>query len=159
MADQPREVQRILEAIAALETIIDDAERAKAASLILEQWPSQHARLREVRQQAVLNLKAGGQTWQQIGALLGVHYTRAQQIGVGKRGDKREQPVAEKTPASARRERLLAAIRAAGGQWDWRRAWETYEDRPEPYVVRRDLQELCKARHLVRVEQGIYEAA
>lgn len=159
MADHQKEVQRILDAIAALEGISDDAARAKAATAILDEWPSQHARLREVRQQAVLNLKGSGKTWQEIGEILGVHFTRAQQIGVGRRGDKRETPPAGESAASARRRRLLEAIRRQGGRWDWRRAWETYEERPEPYVVRRDLQELCKAQQLVRVDTGIYEAA
>ena len=90
MADQPEEVQRILDAIAALEEIPDDEARAKAATAVLDQWPAQHARLREMRQRAVLNLRARGRTWQQIGDLLGVHPTRAQQIATGKRGTKRE---------------------------------------------------------------------
>lgn len=158
MADQPKEVQRILDATAALEEIADDADRAKAVTAILNEWPDQHARLREVRQRAILRMKAEGLTWQQIGDALGVHATRAQQIAVGKRGDKREQEVAP-SGASVRREALLGAIRSGGGRWDWRRAWETYEDRPEPYVVRRDLQELCKAGNLSRVGRGEYEAS
>lgn len=89
MVEQPKEVQRILDAIAALEGIPDDAERAKAATAILDQWPDQHARLRAVRQQAVVNMKASGKTWQQIGDALGVHFTRAQQIAKGLRGTKR----------------------------------------------------------------------
>jgi hypothetical protein len=151
-------VQRILDATAALEEIADDADRAKAVTAILNEWPDRHARLREVRQQAVLRMKSEGKTWQQIGDALGVHATRAQQIAVGKRGEKRDQEV-QPSAASRRRETLLEAIRSGGGRWDWRRAWEIYEDRPEPYVVRRDLQELCKAQQLVRVESGIYELA
>lgn len=63
------------------------------------------------------------------------------------------------TDASERRQRLLKAIRRAGGTWDWRRARETYEPRPEPKPVRRDLQKLCKDGLLVRVAQGEYQAA
>ena len=61
--------------------------------------------------------------------------------------------------AAARREKLMQAIRRAGGTWDWRRARETYEPRPEPKPVRRDLQRLCKDGLLVRVERGEYQAA
>lgn len=158
MADQPKEVQRVLDATAALEQIRDDADRAKAVTALLDEWPDQHARLREVRQQAVLKMKASGQTWQQIGDALGIHATRAQQIAVGKRGEKREQEVVA-SAASTRRATLLEAMRTGGGHWDWRRAWETYQDRPEPYVVRRDLQELCKAGQIRRIDRGAYEVA
>lgn len=63
------------------------------------------------------------------------------------------------TDASERRQQLLKAIRRGGGTWDWRRARETYESRPEPKPVRRDLQRLCKDGLLVRVAQGEYQAA
>jgi hypothetical protein len=64
-------------------------------------------------------------------------------------------------PASAiqRRQQLLQTIRRSGGTWDWRRARETYQPRPEPKQVRRDLQQLCKDGLLVRVELGEYQAA
>lgn len=158
MVDQPKEVQRILDATAALEEIADDADRARAVTAILNEWPDQHARLREVRQQAILKMKSEGKTWAQIGKALGVHATRAQQIAVGKRGDKRDQEVGP-SAASLRRQSLLEAIRAGGGRWDWHRAAEVYEDGIEPYVVRRDLQDMCKAGDLVRVDRGAYELA
>lgn len=59
--------------------------------------------------------------------------------------------------AVARRQQLLEAIREAGGQWDWQRARATYDPRPEPRIARRDLQELCRAGSIVRVETGLYE--
>ncbi|GAA0686355.1 hypothetical protein GCM10010193_45280 [Kitasatospora atroaurantiaca] len=68
----------------------------------------------------------------------------------------------ERTPpatAIERRQQLLEAIRRGGGTWDWQRARETYEPRPDPRTVRRDLQQLCKAGSLVRAESGGYEAA
>ncbi|MFE3762293.1 hypothetical protein ACFXPI_11070 [Streptomyces sp. NPDC059104] len=91
MTDQPKEVQRLVEAIKALEAIEDDAEAARAATAVLDAWPDYHAQLREFRQQRVLALKAQGKTWAQIAeeALGGVHPTRAQQIAAGKRGTKR----------------------------------------------------------------------
>ena len=59
--------------------------------------------------------------------------------------------------AIERRQRLLEAIRAGGGQWTWQRARETYDVRPEPRIPRRDLQELARAGYLTRVETGVYE--
>jgi hypothetical protein len=91
MTDQPEEVQRLVEAIAALEAIEDDAAAALAATRVLDDWPDYHSQLRELRQRRVLALRAKGKTWQQIAeeALGGVHPTRAQQIAQGKRGTKR----------------------------------------------------------------------
>lgn len=100
MADQAEEVQRILEAIAALEEISDDEARAKAVTAVLDQWPYQHTRLREVRQRAVLNLRAQGKTWKQIGDILGVHFTRARQIAQGQRGDKNRPPRRSPRPSA-----------------------------------------------------------
>lgn len=61
--------------------------------------------------------------------------------------------------AAERRENLMQAIRRGGGTWDWRRARETYEPRPDPKRVRGDLQKLCKDRLLVRVGLGEYQMA
>ncbi|MCL7377453.1 hypothetical protein [Streptomyces sp. 35G-GA-8] len=90
MEDQPEEVQRLLEAIAALEGIKDDAACASAVTQVLNDWPDLHSRLREIRQQRVQALKAQGKTWKEIAEILGgIHPTRAQQIGAGLRGSKR----------------------------------------------------------------------
>ncbi|GGP55843.1 hypothetical protein [Streptomyces abikoensis] len=101
MTDQrPEEVQRFLDAITALEDIEDDAACAKAITEILKDWPEKHARLREIRQQRVLSLKSQGKTWQQIGDELGIHFTRAQQIGKGLRGEK-HRPKKKTAPESS----------------------------------------------------------
>lgn len=78
-----------MDAIRALEEIGDDAACAKAITEVLKNWPDSHAHLREIRQQRVINLKAQGKTWQEIGDALGIHFTRAQQIAKGLRGSKR----------------------------------------------------------------------
>lgn len=88
MAEQPEEVQRLMDAIAALEQIDDDEACAKAVTDVLENWPTHHARLRELRQQRVLRMRDNGKTWKEIGDILGVHFTRAQQIARGMRGAK-----------------------------------------------------------------------
>lgn len=101
MAEQPEEVLKFLDAIKALEEIDDDAACAKAITAVLKDWPASHARLREIRQERILRMKAQGRTWQEIGDDLGIHFTRAQQISKGLRGSKRptkkraEQPPSE----------------------------------------------------------------
>ncbi|MEV8396667.1 hypothetical protein [Streptomyces niveus] len=88
--EPPEEVTRLLEAIAALEGIDDDAACAVAVSKVLDDWPEHHSRLRQLRQKRVQSLKERGMTWKEIGALLGgISASRAQQIGAGLRGVKR----------------------------------------------------------------------
>ena len=94
MAGETEEVQRILDAIAELERITDDAACARAVTEVLDAWPDQHARLRTLRQARVLALRAQGKTWKEIGDIMGVHFTRARQIATGQRGSKREAPPA-----------------------------------------------------------------
>lgn len=89
MTEQPKEVSRFLDAVKALESIEDDADCAAAITKVLKDWPESHARLREIRQERILNLRAQGKTWQEIGDALGIHFTRAQQIAKGLRGSKR----------------------------------------------------------------------
>ncbi|MEU2185215.1 hypothetical protein [Streptomyces thermolilacinus] len=90
MADEPEEVKRLMEAIEAVAAIEDDAACAQAASKLLEEWPTFHSRLREIRQQRAQSLKAQGKTWAEVAAALGgVTPSRAQQIATGLRGTKR----------------------------------------------------------------------
>lgn len=95
MAEQPEEVQRLLEAIDALAAIEDDAACASAITIVLNQWPDHHARLRELRQERVQALRDQGKTWGEIGKIIGTHPTRAQQIAKGLRGTKRPAKVEE----------------------------------------------------------------
>lgn len=89
MSEQVEEVRRLLEAIERLEQMQDDEACARAVTQVLDTWPDHHARLRELRQERVQRMKDAGMTWAQIGEVLGVHYTRAQQIAKGMRGTKR----------------------------------------------------------------------
>ncbi|MHC3389356.1 hypothetical protein ACLQ2E_07810 [Streptomyces lavendulocolor] len=84
----------LLEAIE-LEAIEDDVACASAVTAVLNEWPAHHARLREIRQRRVLALKESGKTWPQIGQILGVHPTHAQQIAKGLRSTKRPPKAAE----------------------------------------------------------------
>lgn len=96
MADEPEEVERLVEAIEAFEAIEDDAACAVAVSKALDGWPQHHSRLRELRQQRVNALKNQGKTWKEIGQLMGgISAARAQQIGAGHRGAKRPEKKTE----------------------------------------------------------------
>jgi hypothetical protein len=91
VADEPEEVQRLVEVIEAFEAIEDDEACAVAVSKALAQWPQHHSRLRELRQERVQALKAQGKTWAEIGELLGgISAARAQQIGAGLSGASRK---------------------------------------------------------------------
>lgn len=96
MADELEEVQRLVEAIEAFEAIEDDEACAVAVSKALAQWPDHHSKLRELRQQRVQALKARGNTWAEIGQLLGgISAARAQQIAAGLSGASRKKLKAE----------------------------------------------------------------
>ena len=80
MADE--EVQRVLDAIDALGEG-DAADRAQRLTQLLDQWPDTHARVREMRQQAVAELHEGGLSYRKIGELLGISFGRVRQIVEG----------------------------------------------------------------------------
>ncbi|MGW2708670.1 helix-turn-helix domain-containing protein [Streptomyces sp. NPDC001356] len=89
MADQPddeREVRIVLEAVDSLEALDDPAERARKAGRLLAELPDQQARLRQIRQAAVVAMRAQNISYRQIAKLLGVSLTRVQQIEAGERG-------------------------------------------------------------------------
>ena len=91
MAEEPKEVERLLEAIAAFENMEDDAECTAAVSLALKSIPSHQSRLRELRQARVQALRASGMTWAQIAEIIGdVTPERAQQIAKGHSGASRK---------------------------------------------------------------------
>lgn len=92
MTDEPErneEVNRLVEAIRAIEAIEDDVECAKAVAETLDEWPQYQKWLREVRQKRVKALRAQGKTWSEIGTSLGVSPQRAQAIAVGLSGSVR----------------------------------------------------------------------
>lgn len=97
----PEEVSRLMDAVDALIAIEDDAECAQAISEALKYWGDNSAKLRETRQARVKRLKDGGQTWQELGDLMGVHFTRAQQIGKGVSGASRQKAKKEAAERAA----------------------------------------------------------
>ncbi|MEU0675450.1 hypothetical protein ABZ330_21665 [Streptomyces sp. NPDC006172] len=93
MAGQPddeREVQIVLEAVHSLAALDDPAERARRAGRLLAELPDQQARLREIRQAAVVAMRAQNVSYRQIAKQLGLSLARVQQIEAGERGKKQK---------------------------------------------------------------------
>ncbi|MFE7752156.1 hypothetical protein [Streptomyces sp. NPDC057428] len=91
MADQPddeQEVRVVVETVDSLEALDDPAERARRAGQLLAAWPAQGARLREIRQTAVVAMRAEKVPYRQIAKALGISLARVQQIEAGERGRK-----------------------------------------------------------------------
>jgi hypothetical protein len=92
MADEQDEARvaadEVLEAVRAalrqLETIPDAALRARAAGLVLREWPGERTLAKEIRQQAVDALHSGqGLDFPAIGELIGTDRSRAWRIWKG----------------------------------------------------------------------------
>lgn len=64
-------------AVISVEQIKDPAKRAWQAGRMIEL----HTRLSDIRTEAVLELRARGESWSEIGRLLGVTRARAWQLG------------------------------------------------------------------------------
>ncbi|MER7964898.1 sigma-70 family RNA polymerase sigma factor [Streptomyces ardesiacus] len=67
----------------------DPAERAKAAGAALQAVPKLQQWLRDIRQQAVGEMRDEGMSHAEVGAVLGVSRARAQQIAEGRTTGKR----------------------------------------------------------------------
>jgi len=86
--DEAREAaDQVLAAVRAalrgLEAIPDAAVRARAAGLILREWPAERTLPKEIRQQAVDTLHRGGLDFPEIGRLIGTDRSRAWRIWKG----------------------------------------------------------------------------
>lgn len=79
----------MLDVLDSLEEIDDPTERARKAGKLLAAWPEQHTRLREIRQAAVVALRANEVSYRQIAKTLGISLARVQQIEAGERGRKK----------------------------------------------------------------------
>jgi predicted GIY-YIG superfamily endonuclease len=77
-------VAAVRAALRALERIEDAEERALVATALLREWPRLHGEVREVRQDAVVEMNAGGMEFAEIGRRLGVGTQRAAHIAQGK---------------------------------------------------------------------------
>lgn len=78
------DVENPLTGIDAIEQITDPAERAKEIGKRLEDIPTFQARLRQMRQAAILEMRAKGLSYGAIAAVVGLHRNRIQQIAEGR---------------------------------------------------------------------------
>lgn len=67
-----------------LEQIADPAERAREVGRRMAAVPVWHARLKAIRQQAVVELREQGMSFAEIGREIGLHRNRVQQILEGR---------------------------------------------------------------------------
>lgn len=86
--DEAREAaDRVLagvrEALRLLEAVPDATVRARAAGLILREWPAERTLPKEIRQQAVDTMHRGGMDFPEIGELIGTDRSRAWRIWKG----------------------------------------------------------------------------
>lgn len=75
--------------IAAIMRISDPARRARAAGDAIAQLQAELEQLKELRHQAVLELRAGGMSHAGVANVLGISRGRAQQIAEGRPQGKR----------------------------------------------------------------------
>jgi DNA-directed RNA polymerase specialized sigma24 family protein len=67
-----------------VEQIADPVERAREVGRRMEQIPVVHARLARIRREAVLQLRAKGMSYADIGRELQLHRNRVQKIAEGR---------------------------------------------------------------------------
>ena len=67
-----------------IKAVRDPAERAVRIGQVLNALPGIAAELRDMRRQAVLELRAQGLSYAEIGERLGLHRNRVQQIAEGR---------------------------------------------------------------------------
>ncbi|MFD7922472.1 RNA polymerase subunit sigma-70 [Streptomyces sp. NPDC059740] len=79
--------------ISDINALTDPTERARAATALLDAVPGLQKSARTARQEAVLELRAKGNSHADVAALLGITRSRAQQIAEGRSGGTaRKQP-------------------------------------------------------------------
>lgn len=93
-ANRTEEAQRVVEAVDSVQAVQDPIDQAVRAGELLALWPEQQARLREIRQQAVLRMRADKVSYRSIAKMLGISLARVQQIEAGMRG-KAQKPSAD----------------------------------------------------------------
>ena len=87
------EVQRVFDAIDALDAITDPLERAKALGQVLKALPDKNRALKAARQQAVAELMARPDaSLRSVGAELGISFSTVQDIMKGYSGSGSKRP-------------------------------------------------------------------
>ncbi|MFE1349549.1 hypothetical protein [Streptomyces sp. NPDC058757] len=90
------EVQRVFDAIDALDAITDPLERARALGQVLKALPDKNRALKAARQQAVAELMARPDaSLRSVGAELGISFSTVQDIMKGYSGSGSKRPKKE----------------------------------------------------------------
>jgi ribosomal protein L10 len=89
------------DAVNAIAVIEDPAERARAATELLKAIGPANNTLSEMRAADIKTMRAAGMSYRQIGAAIGVHFTRVKQIESGVPTGNSARSRAERKPASA----------------------------------------------------------
>lgn len=91
MADRDEEVQAVLDSIDALGHAEAPSERAKRLTQLLDAMPGAQSKIREMRQQAVIEMRAEGMSLRAIATELDISFGRVRDIieGITKRPKKR----------------------------------------------------------------------
>jgi len=91
------EARRVFDALAALEAIEDEGDRARAISEVLRQQPATTKRLKELRRKYVLDQRAAKVSHRKIAAKLGVSLATVQDIERDYSGSGRNRPKSPRT--------------------------------------------------------------
>lgn len=89
------------DAVDAVVAIADPAERAKAATELLKAIGPANNTLSELRAADIKTMRAAGMSYRQIGAAIGVHFTRVKQIESGVPTGNSSRSRAARTPADS----------------------------------------------------------
>ncbi|MGW4493795.1 helix-turn-helix domain-containing protein [Streptomyces sp. NPDC004376] len=81
--DVTEEAQKVIDALREVEEIDDPVERAVAIGQVLKDYDERAPRLRSLRREAVLKLRADGESYRKIAAQLGVSLGTVQNIERG----------------------------------------------------------------------------
>src|SRR5579859_5038239 len=73
----------IREAVAAVAAVTDPQVRAKAATEVLEALHEANGDLSKLRREDIKKLREAGMSYRQIGAAIGIHFTRVKQLESG----------------------------------------------------------------------------
>ena len=88
--DDMEEVQRVIDSVKttvdALAVMQDEIAKARRAGRLLKELPDEQKRLRQIRRQAVLNLREQKVSYRKIASALGISLARVQQIEAGETG-------------------------------------------------------------------------
>lgn len=97
MPDRDEEVQRVLDSIDVLGEAESPTARAKRLTELLDAMPETQSKVREMRQQAVIEMRDSGMTLRAIAAELGISFGRVRDIieGVTNRRKPKKEPPAE----------------------------------------------------------------